>query len=119
MTKWRTIKKFARNLRKNQTDAEKRLWEALRKRKLGGYKFLRQHPIVYGQRQDERYFFIADFYCAEINLVVELDGKVHNHQKRYDYNRDLVLKKLGLNVLRIRNEELKDMKKIKKTILTF
>lgn len=81
----------------------------LRKRELQGYKFLRQKPFVHEQRDNERYFYIADFYCAELKLVIELDGKIHDFQKEYDYQRDLVLNGLRLKVLRIKNEELVDM----------
>lgn len=119
MTKWNTIKELARNLRKNQTDAEERLWQELRGKSLKGYKFLRQHPIIYKAKQGQRFFFIADFYCAEMDLVIELDGKVHDHQKNYDYNRDFVLEGLGLEVLRIRNEEFQDLNKVKRKILTY
>lgn len=117
MTKWDTIKQFAREQRKNPTPSERRLWECLRKRQLEGYKFLRQQPIIYKQENNKRYFFIADSYCAEKGLVVELDGKIHEFQKEYDYNRDTVLKGLGLNVLRIENEELIQIEKVKKKIL--
>lgn len=117
MTKWSTIKKFARELRKNPTDAEEQLWKYLRHRKLKGYKFLRQHPIVYKQKNNRRFFFIADFYCADAALVLELDGKIHDWQKNYDYNRDLVLKELDLKVLRIQNKELKDIDLVKLKIL--
>jgi leucyl-tRNA synthetase len=118
MTKWKRIKRYARGLRKNQTASEKILWSHLRGKQLGGHKFLRQHPIVYDQKQDQRHFFIADFYCYEKELVIELDGKIHDLQKKYDYNRDLVINKLGLNVLRIKNKELDRINLVKQKILT-
>jgi leucyl-tRNA synthetase len=104
---WKSITEIARELRNNPTSSEKRLWRYLRKRQLGGYKFLRQKPFVYEKRDNQKYFFIADFYCAELKLVIEMDGKIHDFQKDHDYQRDLVLSGLGLKVLRIRNEELK------------
>jgi very-short-patch-repair endonuclease len=55
-------------LRRDQTDAEKRLWSRLRGRGVGGFKFRRQHPI--GR-------FFVDFFCLEAELVVELDGSQH------------------------------------------
>jgi len=109
---------LARELRRKQTPEEKILWETLRNRRLNGLKFLRQHPIVY--EHDLRKglsFFIADFYCAEKRLVIELDGKVHDFQKEYDENRDYILNKLQLKVLRIKNEELKDLEAVKRKIL--
>ncbi|MCW9708450.1 endonuclease domain-containing protein [Fodinibius salsisoli] len=117
MTKWSKIRDLARRLRKHQTDAEKKLWQQLRRKQLYGYKFLRQHPIVYNKKKGQRFFFIADFYCAEAELVIELDGQIHDYQKEYDYNRDLVLQELGLEVLRLRNEELQNMDDVKQKIL--
>ncbi|SFV27398.1 endonuclease domain-containing protein [Thermoflavifilum thermophilum] len=110
----RKIILLARELRKKQTPKEKLLWEELRNRKLNNLKFLRQHPIVYENdlRKGLR-FFIADFYCAEKRLVIELDGKVHDFQKAYDENRDLILKQLNLRVLRIKNDELKNIEEVK------
>ena len=116
---WKSITEIARELRKNPTASEKLLWKHLRKRQLQGYKLLRQKPFVHEQRENRRYFYIADFYCAELNLVIEVDGKIHNFQKEYDYQRDLVLNGLGLRVLRIKNEELVDMDGVLERILEF
>ena len=55
----------ARNLRKNDTEAERRLWEAIRNRRLAGFKFVRQLPI--GP-------YVADFACRESKLILEVDG---------------------------------------------
>ena len=112
-----SITELARELRINPTVSEKRLWKVLRKRRLEGYRFVRQKPFVYDQLDQQRSFFIADFYCAEKKLVIELDGNVHKYQKYYDYQRDLVLKTLGLKTVRITNDELSDMKKVKRKIL--
>ncbi|OGC21375.1 hypothetical protein A2291_07765 [candidate division WOR-1 bacterium RIFOXYB2_FULL_42_35] len=101
------IKVTVRNLRKNQTKAEAKLWEALRGRQLQGKKFLRQFPIVFKWQNRER-FIIADFYCHGAKLVVELDGGIHEQQKEYDELRDYVLKSLGLKVLRITNETIEN-----------
>jgi len=116
---WKSITEIARELRKNPTPSEKRMWRYLRKRQLGGYKFLRQKPFVYEQRDNRRYFYIADFYCAELKLIIEVDGKVHDFQKDYDYQRDLVLNGLGFHVLRIRNEELAEMDGVLERIREF
>lgn len=117
MKNFKSIKELARKLRKNPTDAESKLWEALRKRKLGGFKFLRQHPIIYNQKQNKINFFIADFYCAEKKLVIELDGKIHDFQRNYDQQRDLVLRKKGLKIIRFKNKELENMKTVRGKIL--
>ncbi|MGN8224166.1 endonuclease domain-containing protein [Gracilimonas sp. BCB1] len=113
----KSITEIARELRKNPTPSENRLWKVIRNRQLGGYKFLRQKPFVHEQHNNRRYFYVADFYCAELKLVVELDGKIHDLQKEYDYQRDVVLNGLGLKVLRIKNEELKDINQVLERIL--
>ena len=51
-------------------------------------------------------FFIPDFYCAEKKLVIELDGKIHDFQKQKDQDREAILRDLGLNILRIKNDEI-------------
>ena len=80
----------ARELRLNSTDAERRLWQALRDRQLEGYKFRRQRPI--GP-------FIADFACIEHRLIVELDGSQHADSS-YDVIRTAWLQQHGWRVLR-------------------
>ena len=81
------------------TEAEAVLWERLRNRKLGGYKFRRQQ-IVEG--------FIVDFFCEKAKLVVEVDGGVHNteEQKKIDEHRRAVFKLRGLVEIRFKNEEI-------------
>jgi len=93
-------------LRQELTEAEKVLWELLRGRKVNDLKFRRQHPLKN---------YIVDFFCYEIELVIELDGSYHNHpeQKEKDEIRDLHLKALGYKVLRFTNDDVfKDPKKI-------
>mgnify|MGYP001303755511 CR=1 FL=1 len=99
------ITQRVRDLRKNQTLSENMLWQCLRNRKLAGYKFNRQHPIKVVHDGKIRYF-IADFHCHEKNLVIELDGKIHENQKEYDEYRTYVINQLGIRVFRIKNEEL-------------
>ncbi len=107
----------ARELRRNQTPAETILWTVLRNRKFCGLKFLRQHPIrcEIGWRE---HFFIGDFYCAEKKLVLELDGKIHDYQQEHDAERDLLVRNLGLKVLRIKNDELAHLDLVKSRIQT-
>lgn len=103
--------KLARELRKNQTPEEKILWNALRAQRFKGYKFRRQHPIIYRHVLNEKQFFIADFCCAEKKLIIELDG-VHHHlkeNKQFDKMRDETLKEMGYAILRIENDEMKDL----------
>ncbi|MBI4631412.1 MAG: DUF559 domain-containing protein [Chloroflexi bacterium] len=67
----------ARDLRRKQTPNEKKLWEALRDRRLAGLKFRRQHPY-------ER--FVLDAYCAKYELEVEVDGEYHDDPKQAAYD---------------------------------
>jgi len=85
----------ARELRKKPTLAEKELGTWLKGRRLGGLKFRRQSPML---------GYIADFYCPEVGLVVELDGGYHEDRRAYDGHRDQVMEAHGLHVLRIANE---------------
>ena len=100
-----TIKKIVRDLRKNQTHAENILWNSLRNRKLNEKKFLRQHPIVFPINNRKR-FFIADFYCAELGLIIEIDGEIHEHQKDYDELREWIIKKIGYKIIRFSNDKI-------------
>lgn len=104
--KYIDIKKIARRLRNNPTPSEKLLWSYLKNKQLKGRKFLRQHPIIYENIGNELFCFIPDFYCKKENLVVEVDGGIHYYQKQRDQKRDLILKAIGLKVLRIDNNEL-------------
>jgi molybdenum cofactor cytidylyltransferase len=113
------ITDIARELRGNQTSSENLLWQNLRNRKLPGFKFLRQHPIIYGGNEFSPQFFVADFYCEEKKLIIELDGKYHDFQKDFDANRDSILSELGLRTLRINNEELKNMSQVLVKIRSF
>ncbi len=100
-------KEFCRNLRANQTDSEAIIWEIVRDRKLLGKKFLRQHPIFYDLLSKES-FYICDFYCHELKLVIEIDGQIHQYEKLKDIERDEIMNLLGLYVLRIKNEEIEN-----------
>jgi very-short-patch-repair endonuclease len=86
----------ARAMRRVPTDAEAALWKKLRNRRLGGWKFRRQQ-VVAG--------YIVDFYCAELNLAIEVDGLVHETQRAADAERDGHLGARGLHVMRVRNED--------------
>ncbi|PKB63499.1 MAG: hypothetical protein BZY80_06965 [SAR202 cluster bacterium Io17-Chloro-G2] len=90
---------IARRLRRKATSAEETLWGQLRKRRLGGAKFRRQHPI--GR-------YIADSYCEEAHLVIELDGDVHSNvdRKEYDNVRQSIIEANGITLLRIRNQDI-------------
>ena len=109
---YKEITLLARNLRKNQTQSEKLLWTVLRRKRLSDYKFLRQHPIFYRVKNKWVEFFIADFYCSELKLIIELDGEIHELKRDYDSERDLKLLNKGIYVVRIKNKELEDMNSV-------
>ncbi len=109
----------ARKLRKEMTPEEKVLWAYLRNRRFKGLKFLRQHPIIYERINNKPLYFIADFYCAEKKLVIEVDGEIHDFQKDYDERRDEILTNAGLTVLRIKNEELENVSLLLRKIEDF
>jgi very-short-patch-repair endonuclease len=115
----KSIRSIARGLRKEATKSEKLLWRRLRSRRLAFYKFLRQHPVIYKSDYNGLQFFIADFYCHAKKTVIELDGPVHPEQLEYDLFRDEVMAEQGLNILRIKNEELSDMEKVLEKIKLF
>ncbi|MFP6712735.1 MAG: endonuclease domain-containing protein [Rhodospirillales bacterium] len=87
----------ARSLRKNQTDAEKRLWSRLRRKQVSGYRFRRQVPI--GP-------YIVDFFCPELKLIIEVDGGHHATTQAHDQRRTRWLESNGYPVLRFLNNEI-------------
>lgn len=85
------------NLRNNMTEPEKRLWQILRNKQMG-VKFRRQHGIGY---------YIADFYCPELKIVIEVDGASHflEDAKAYDKIREDFMLSLGIITIRIQNND--------------
>ncbi|MFN2260901.1 MAG: isoleucine--tRNA ligase [Psychroflexus sp.] len=93
------LKEKAENRKNNPTQAEKILWEYLKTKQLGGYKFRREHII------DE---YIADFVCLEKSLIVEVDGGYHNDpkiRKNDEFRSEFLKEKFGFDVIRFSNEE--------------
>lgn len=88
----------AKILRKEETASEKLLWEKLRGNQIKGYKFRRQHPVN---------LFIADFYCHQLKLIIEVDGEYHLSKEQIlsDEDRTNILNANGLDVMRFKNEE--------------
>ena len=89
----------ARKLRREMTPAEKILWKELRTNKLNGLHFRRQQ-IIHG--------YFADFYCHQHELIVELDGGIHELQKEYDVEREEYLIAIGFRIIRFTNEEINE-----------
>ena len=88
----------AKELRRDMTPEERRLWERLRRSQLNGYHFRRQQ-VIHG--------FIADFYCHAAALIVELDGEAHAGRQDYDEDRDCILTGRGFQIARFENEAIR------------
>lgn len=104
---------YARKLRQTSTEAEQKLWTLLRNRQIKGKKFRRQHALA---------DYIADFYCHECKLVIELDGQFHKPEdaKQYDEARTRLLKEYDIRVLRFWNAEvLQETEKVLEKIASF
>ncbi|HVX26572.1 MAG TPA: DUF559 domain-containing protein [Parafilimonas sp.] len=95
---WKILSAYAKENRRNTTEAEDKLWQELRNRNLNGCKFRRQHPIA---------GYIPDFVCLEKKLIVEIDGEYHNEaeQKKFDDARTEWLKEHQYKLIRFTNDE--------------
>ena len=93
----KTIFQYAEVLRKKMTEAEKIVWERLCKNQLR-VRIRRQHPI---------YKYIADYYCHELKLVIEIDGGIHlsKENRQYDISRDITLNEFGIQIIRFTNDQ--------------
>ena len=87
----------AKELRREMTPAEKILWKHLKANRLNGLHFRRQQ-IAHG--------YFADFYCHQHELIVEVDGSIHDLQQEYDADREEYLMNLGLRIIRFSNDEI-------------
>lgn len=94
----KNLKQFSRKLRNNSTLSEVLLWNHLRTRKMKGYSFNRQKPLL---------SYIVDFYCKSLNLVIEIDGESHNYKYLADKKRQKELEDCGLFFLRFEDKEVK------------
>lgn len=102
------LKELARRLRNDSTTGEIRLWQELRNKQFHGYDFQRQKPLLN---------YIVDFYCAELELVIELDGRYHEAIREADKMRDSELEAFGLAVIRFSEVEVvKDMFNVLRTL---
>ena len=107
------IFQIAERLRRDTTATERIIWDRVCKNQLGT-RIRRQHPI---------WKFIADFYCHEVKLVIEIDGGIHlrSENKEYDISREIILKEFQIEILRFTNDEVINepglvIEKIKRTI---
>ena len=100
--------RLQRRLRKNLTDAEQRLWNCLRQKQMGHFKFRRQHPFA---------DYVIDFVCLEAKLAVEVDGGQHSQKWEEDAVRTKSLTEAGFKVLRFWNHDvLRDIEAVKESI---
>ena len=98
----------AQKLRKNLTEAERKLWRYLRLRQLGGHKFRRQHPLG---------SYIVDFVCLGKRVVIEVDGGQHQEQVMYDQQRTAWLEQQGFRILRSwDNEVMQNIEAVKEAV---
>ncbi|MEJ8756889.1 endonuclease domain-containing protein [Pontibacter sp. H259] len=105
------LKAKARELRKNSTISEILLWNEIKERKLFGYQFHRQVPML---------DFIVDFYCHELKVAIEIDGDSHNYNYDYDTQRQTELEKYGVQFLRFDDLEVKkNMQNVLRTLQAF
>ena len=107
------IFQIAERLRRDMTATEKIIWDRVCKNQIG-IRIRRQHPV---------WKFIADFYCHEVKLVIEIDGGIHlrSENKEYDISRDIILKEFKIEILRFTNDEVINepdlvIEKIRRTI---
>ena len=93
-------RRFAKRLRRNQSELEQLLWRELRANRLSGWRFKRQVPVA---------GYVLDFVCMTRRLVVEADGPVHDdpEQKHRDAARDAALRKHGFRVLRFSGDRIR------------
>ncbi|HZY25569.1 MAG TPA: endonuclease domain-containing protein [Bacteroidales bacterium] len=92
------LKELARELRRNMTLSEVLLWNELKQKQMLGFDFDRQRPI--GN-------YIVDFFCKELSLAIELDGKSHFNKYDYDEKRQEELERLGVQILRFEDIKVK------------
>ena len=92
------LKEFAKELRRNMTLSEVLLWNELKQKQMLGFDFDRQRPI--GN-------YIVDFYCKDLSLAIEIDGKSHFNKYDYDEKRQDDLEKLGVKILRFEDIKVK------------
>lgn len=92
-----SIKLYAREMRKNGTKAQRILWKKLLSKNQTGYRFLRQRIIDY---------YVVDFFCYELQLVIEVDGNSHDAKSTDDDTRQEYIEKQGLTVIYFKESDI-------------
>jgi len=90
----------------------KRLWAKLKDRQQDGFKFLRQHPLLYDRQGNDLNFFVPDFYCPKAKLAIEVDGFIHDTSKIHDKHREEILRSMGIRIIRFKNDEIGEMENV-------
>ena len=104
------LKLLARRLRNDSTLGEILLWNELKGKKILGFDFHRQKPLLN---------YIVDFYCYELNLIIEIDGRYHDNEEQYklDISRETELAEFGVTVIRFTEIEVrKEMTNVLRTL---
>ena len=101
------VKKYAKYMRENPTLAESKFWDKVSKRKFLGLRFNRQKVFNYVEQDGVMRFYIVDFYCHELKLIVEIDGAYHDNpsQIELDEFRTEILNSMGLKLIRLKNDD--------------
>ena len=110
------IKITARNLRKNMTESEKKIWFEIKNKKIW-YKFERQKPLyLYTEYSWLDRYIIPDFICIALKLIIEIDWSIHDNKEvlNIDIEKEKILKQKWFTTLRLTNEEISN--NIKKSI---
>ena len=105
MSLYLEIRELSRKMRVHPTKAEKFFWQKVRNRRLHGLKFLRQHIIAYPFDATFTKFYIADFYCGQLKLIIEIDGQIHKETQENDLIRTEHMESKGFCVLRFTNDQ--------------
>ena len=104
--KYSKARTLARNNRKHPTHAERLFWQVVRNRNFNGLKFNRQFLLKYKLNDSVDNYFIADFYCHEKRLIVEIDGEIHKEKKLYDHDRSRIISSMGIRIIRFENDDI-------------
>ena len=117
------IKEVSRELRKNMTESEGKIWLEIKNMKLG-YKFLRQKPIyLYSENNWQERYIIPDFCCFELKLIIEIDWNIHDKIEIciLDRIKEELIKQKWFSIIRIQNQDIKNNinNVIKKIVASF
>jgi len=102
---YKIVLNYARAMRKEPTPAEKVFWSKVRGRQILKKKFYRQYIFQHAEILGKKRYYIADFFCNEAALIVEIDGAIHHQQVEYDKIRTETLIQMGYRLIRFTNTQ--------------